>query len=71
MENLEEQILDEEVDNGIDRPWSIAVKYGIIGGFIFIFLELIKYSLGMMDVERLMNTDTSGLTHKLRYIKLP
>lgn len=60
MENPKEQILDEELDNVIDKPWPIAFKYGVIGSLVFISLELIKYSLGMMDVERLTNPDASS-----------
>jgi hypothetical protein len=59
MENLEEQILDEELDNVIDKPWPIAFKYGVIGGMVFVLIELIKYSLGMMDVEQITNPSTA------------
>lgn len=35
-------------------PWPIAVKFGVMGGVVFIFLNLFQYLMGMMDIDKIM-----------------
>jgi hypothetical protein len=33
--------------------WPVALKFGLMGGMAYIFINLIQYLLGMMDIEKI------------------
>lgn len=47
-------------------PWPIAIKFGIMGGVAIIFINLIQYLMGMMDIDKIMeNAGSFSLSNVL------
>ena len=60
MENSTSQVFDNIANKNNASPWSIAMKFGIVGGAFYIVSNLIQYLSGMMDMERMAEKAAEG-----------
>lgn len=60
QQSFMENPLDDPRVQGIDKPWPIALKWGIIGALAGIAIVFVGYLTGSMDAEKIQEQMAGG-----------